>query len=141
MYLNEKELTYDPLLEVWSLIIKVLKPFQKSKTPMSAIWTIEIINLCSKKYSPKELLKNESFKKDLHFMINDKLKYIAAIASRKEILFFSLPFSKVSFEQEEKVDQYHVVLPLPPTLYDILKSNKEDRNHSDTLALKEFRAG
>lgn len=69
-------------------------------------------------------------------MINDKLKYIASIASRKEVLFFSLPFSKVNFEQEEKVDQYHVVLPLPPTIYDILKSKKEDRNHSDNLALK-----
>jgi hypothetical protein len=40
VYLNEKELTYEPLLEIWSLIIKVLKPFQRSKTPLSAIWII-----------------------------------------------------------------------------------------------------
>lgn len=58
VYLNEKELTYEPLLEIWSLIMKALKPFQRSRTPLSAIWIIEIINLCSKKYSPKELLKN-----------------------------------------------------------------------------------
>jgi hypothetical protein len=74
VYLNEKELTYDPLLEVWSLIMKVLAPFRQSRTPMSAIWIIEILNLCAKKYSPKELLKNETFKKDLHGLINEKLK-------------------------------------------------------------------
>jgi hypothetical protein len=70
-------------LEVWSLIIKVLRPFQKSKTPLASIWIIEIINLCAKKYSPKELLKNERFKTDLHALINEKLKYLASIASRK----------------------------------------------------------
>lgn len=58
VYLNEKELTYEPLLEVWSLIMKVLAPFRQSRTPLSAIWIIEILNLGAKKYSPKELLKN-----------------------------------------------------------------------------------
>ncbi len=41
------------LLEVWSLIMKVLKPFEKSKSPMVAIWILEILSLSAKKYSPK----------------------------------------------------------------------------------------
>jgi hypothetical protein len=80
------------------LILKVLKPFQKSKTPLSAIWIIEIINLCAIKYSPKELLKNERFKTDLHATINEKLKYIAGVASKKEVFFFGQPLLKVSYD-------------------------------------------
>ena len=53
VYLNHKELTYEPLLEIWSLIMKALKPFEGSKSPLAAIWTVEIINMCAKKYSPK----------------------------------------------------------------------------------------
>jgi hypothetical protein len=30
----------DKLLEVWSLVMKVLKPFEKSKSPLVAIWII-----------------------------------------------------------------------------------------------------
>lgn len=75
VYLNEKELTYEPLLEVWSLIMQVLQPFRRSRTPLSAMWTIEILSLCAKKYSPKELLRNEKFKTDLHALINEKLRY------------------------------------------------------------------
>jgi hypothetical protein len=58
VYLNEKELTYEPLLEVWSLIMKALQPFQQSGSPLASLWTLEILDLCAKKYSPKELLKN-----------------------------------------------------------------------------------
>jgi len=43
---------------------------------------------------------------------------------------------KINFQEEEKKDQYHVVLPVPPTIYDIHKSKKNQRNHSDQLALK-----
>jgi hypothetical protein len=63
--------------------MKVIKFFSKSKGPITAIWILEIINLCSKKYSPKELLLNEKFKSDLHHLTNEKLKYLASIASKK----------------------------------------------------------
>jgi hypothetical protein len=33
--------------------MKVLKPFEKSKNPLVSIWILEIINLGSRKYSPK----------------------------------------------------------------------------------------
>lgn len=65
--------------------MKALHPFQQARTPLAAIWTLEILNLCAKKYSPKELLKNEKFKSDLHGLINDRLKYVAGIAARKQV--------------------------------------------------------
>lgn len=33
--------------------MKILKPFEKSKSPLVAIWILEIVSLCAKKYSPK----------------------------------------------------------------------------------------
>lgn len=51
--MNEKEMTASKLLEIWSLVMKVLKPFEKSKSPLVAIWILEIISLAAKKYSPK----------------------------------------------------------------------------------------
>lgn len=46
-------MTSSKLLEIWSLIMKILKPFEKSKSPIVAIWILEIVNLGAKKYSPK----------------------------------------------------------------------------------------
>lgn len=63
-------MTSEKLLEIWSLIMKILKPFEKSRSPLVAIWILEIVSLCAKKYSPKELLVNEKFKSDLHRLIN-----------------------------------------------------------------------
>jgi hypothetical protein len=88
------------LLEIWSLVMKVLKPFEKSRSPIVAIWILEIISLGAKKYSPKELLVNEKFKSDLHRLINDKLKFIAAVASRSEKFFFRDPMMKINFNEE-----------------------------------------
>ena len=98
--LNEKEMNATKLLEIWSLVMKVLKPFEKSRSPIVAIWILEIISLGAKKYSPKELLVNEKFKSDLHRLINDKLKFIAAVASRSEKFFFRNPMMKINFNEE-----------------------------------------
>ena len=73
---------------MWSLIMKALAPFQQSQTPLAAVWTLEILNLCAKKYSPKELIKNERFKTDLHGLINKRLKEAASIAAREKPFFF-----------------------------------------------------
>jgi hypothetical protein len=46
------------------------------------------------------LLVNEKFKSDLHRLINDKLKFIAAVASRTEKFFFRDPMMKINFNEE-----------------------------------------
>jgi hypothetical protein len=33
------------------------------------------------------------------------------------------------------------VMPLPPTIYDIMKSRVSDRNNTDQLSLKSYRPG
>ena len=101
VYLNEKELTYEPLLEIWSLIMKALQPFQQSETPLASIWILEIINLCAKKYSPKELIKNERFKTDLHGLINYRLKHVASIAARKHVFAFEESLPNVNYEENK----------------------------------------
>ena len=42
----------------------------------------------------------EKFKSDLHRLINDKLKFIAATASRKEYFFFRDPMMKINILEE-----------------------------------------
>lgn len=44
---------------------------------------------------------NEKFKSDLHRLINDKLKFIAGVASRNEKFFFRDPMMKINFNEEE----------------------------------------
>ena len=38
--MNEKEMNASKLLEIWSLVMKVLKPFEKSRSPIVAIWIL-----------------------------------------------------------------------------------------------------
>lgn len=94
-YIDEKSLTKDSLVEIWGNIMKALKPFENSKSPTTALWILDFINMCAVKYF-KEILVNEKFKAEVHAIVNKQLKYIASIASKKEIVFYDDP-SKTSF--------------------------------------------
>ena len=52
-YLDETALNKDTLIQIWSIILKSLKPFMKSESPTTAMWVLDIINMCAVKYSPK----------------------------------------------------------------------------------------
>lgn len=40
VYLDEKALNKDILLEIWSTIMKAIRPFLASKTPSTALWIL-----------------------------------------------------------------------------------------------------
>lgn len=52
-YIDEKELTKDNLLNMWSIILKAVRPFINFATPTTSMWILDIINMCAVKYSPK----------------------------------------------------------------------------------------
>lgn len=52
-YIDEKELTKDNLLNMWSIILKAVRPFINFPTPTTSMWILDIINMCAVKYSPK----------------------------------------------------------------------------------------
>lgn len=45
--------------------------------------------MLSRKYSPKEILNDNSFKKALHDIITDKLNYLSNVASRNYMFIFN----------------------------------------------------
>lgn len=53
LHIEEKNLTKEALIDIWSVILKSIKPFLASKNPSTAIWILDIINMCATKYSPK----------------------------------------------------------------------------------------
>ena len=55
------------------------------------MWILEFLNLCAKKYSPKEILSFEKFKTEFHLIINDKLKFIAGVGSKTMNFFYEEP--------------------------------------------------
>lgn len=83
LHIEEKNLNKETLIEIWSVILKSIKPFLDSKNPTTAVWILDIISMCATKYSPKEILINEKFKTDLHGIVNLLLKYIAGVAAKK----------------------------------------------------------
>ena len=92
-HIGEDSLQKENLLEIWSLIMKAVKPFLSSKVPSTALWILDFVNMCARKYSPKELLTIEKFKTDLLALVNDKLKYTAAVASKAQPLFYEDPLA------------------------------------------------
>lgn len=49
---------------------------------------------------------------------------------------------QVNFQEEnQNTNKYHIVTPLPPTVYDIMKSRPCERNHTDELSVKSHRPG
>ena len=77
--------------------------------------------MCAIKYSPKEILVNEKFKTDLHGVVNDALKYIAGVASKKNTLFYEDPLQEGFGENSDESQRFRVILPIPPSLYEIFK--------------------
>jgi hypothetical protein len=49
----------------WKSALKFLNVFKGSKIPSTILWTMEILFLLTRKYSPKELMSDKDFKKDL----------------------------------------------------------------------------
>lgn len=41
------------------------------------MWAIDLLYMLSEKYSPKEILNDNKFKKDLHDLINEKLTFLS----------------------------------------------------------------
>lgn len=56
LHLTNDVIQRDNLLVHWRLILKAIKPFLLSKNPNTCLWILEFLNLCAKKYSPKEIL-------------------------------------------------------------------------------------
>jgi len=40
------------------------------------------------------------------------------------MFFYTEPLAKINFNDDQKTDHYHIVSPLPPTLYDIHRSKR-----------------
>lgn len=41
------------------------------------MWMLDLLYMLSEKYSPKEILNDSKFKKELHDLINEKLAYLS----------------------------------------------------------------
>jgi hypothetical protein len=68
----------------------MMKIFANSRNPNTVLWSLELIFMFSKKYSPKEVL-NENFKTDLHHSLNEKLSFISNLASGQATLLLNEP--------------------------------------------------
>lgn len=52
-YIDEKDLNKEKLINIWTNILQAIKPFLISNCPTTALWILDIINMCAVKYSPK----------------------------------------------------------------------------------------
>jgi hypothetical protein len=121
VHLNESNIQHDNLRTLWGLILKVIKPFYPSKNPNTNLWILEFLALCSKKYSPKEILSDEKFKSELHLMINEKLKFVSGIASKQFNFFYEEPRLEMRGGDAggNPLDSmsYRIILPFTPSIY------------------------
>lgn len=70
--------------------------------------------------------------------MNKLLKQVATIASKKEPLFYEDP-TKTTFEEENL--KYRIVLPIPPSLFEIYKAKTKDRDELDKQLFLPVRVG
>lgn len=122
VHLTEANIQHDNLRTLWGLILRVIKPFQASKNPNTNLWVLEFLALCSKKYSPKEILSDERFKSELHLLINDKLKFVSGIASKSFNFFYEEPRLEMRGGEGNGTQDsmsYRVILPFTPSIYEL----------------------
>ena len=51
--------------------------FNPSKNPNTVMWILDVLYMLSEKYSPKEIIGDNKFKKDLHDLMNEKLSFLS----------------------------------------------------------------
>ncbi len=79
-HLDPNNFKKESVISLWTQLVRLMKIFANSKNPNTVLWSLELIFMFSKKYSPKEAL-NEGFKTDLHHALNEKLSFISNLAS------------------------------------------------------------
>lgn len=76
---------------------------QPSHNPNTVMWMLDLLYMLSEKYSPKELVSQESrFKSDLHDLINEKLMFLSGWVAHS----FSLKLNEKPFFDP----QYHATI-------------------------------
>lgn len=58
------------------------------------MWMLDLLYMLSEKYSPKEIISDSKFKKDLHELINEKLGFLAGWVANS----FSVKFNEPSMQ-------------------------------------------
>lgn len=129
LHLTNEVIQRDNLLVHWKLILKVIKPFLLSKNPNTCMWILEFLNLCAKKYSPKEILSFEKFKSEFHLIINDKLKFIAGVGSKTMNFFYEEPTVDMRVDEggPKENNTYRLILPYTPAIYELLQEYKDPK--------------
>ena len=52
------------------------------------MWMLDLLYMLSEKYSPKEIISDNDFKKELHDLINEKLSFLSGwVASAYTVKF------------------------------------------------------
>jgi len=123
---DAKILTRENLIVFWRKVLKVLRVFQPSRNVSTNLWLVEFLYLFSVKFSPKEVLQEWGFKKELHDFLNDKLQALTAFFSPSSNVLFNAPQScQLAMLEEEPglqtfnmpLTRYRVVVPYPPAVY------------------------
>lgn len=92
-------------ISLWRNAASFLKLFEHSKNPTTILWSIEILELLTNKYSPKPVIASErSLKKEIRHLTRSFLDAASAIAAGEHSLLFN---------GTEK----RIVFPLPPSVY------------------------
>jgi len=55
------------------------------------MWAIDLLYMLSEKYSPKEILNDNKFKKDLHDLTNEKLTFLSGWIAQSFAVKFNEP--------------------------------------------------
>lgn len=56
------------------------------------MWMLDLLYMLSEKYSPKEIINDSKFKKELHDLTNEKLSYLSGWVAQT----FSVKFNEPS---------------------------------------------
>jgi len=153
-YINIDEKKREPLLVIWTELIKFLNIFESSKNPNTLFWIIEIIHLFSKRYWPevflkfifnfikifykKEVLSDPGLQKSLHNQTNDLFSKVASICSNKYELIFNPILPNLASKDKKKqsiistITKYEIVVPFPPTIYQMRKKYYEREKKNDS---------
>ncbi|KRX02740.1 Armadillo-type fold [Pseudocohnilembus persalinus] len=136
-FIDGKALKKENLLTFWLQILKILKILALSKNPSTGLWIIEFIYMLSRKYSPKEILNETSFKKSLHELLSDKFLFLSNVAAQTYTFIFNQDPQDILNEQQKKkkdnnnknqqqptqqtitLSKYTVIAPFSPTVYEM----------------------
>jgi len=93
--IDAASLKRENLLTYWFSVLRLLRIFAVSKNPSTQLWLLEIMHMLSIKYSPKEIVSDTRFKKELHNLINEKLYFLAQIGSKQVNFLFNEPLQSI----------------------------------------------